>query len=103
MEGIKLLEEASKEAGQVLDVGAILREYKKLYPQPVWQLTEDIQRQAMMYANIIEALKDGKGAKEIREKYEELDLVPGTTLPNPNVPKLLEVAFSPPRGPGSFA
>lgn len=77
-----------------IDVEQLLKEYRALYAKkPLWCLVEDIQRQAMLYTNIIELLKHGKNAAEIRAKMEELGLVPEKTLPNPNVPALLTRAL----------
>ncbi len=70
-------------------------EYARLHShRPLWQLVEDIQRQAMLYSNIIELLKSGKSAEEIRSTIEGLGLVPTGKLPNPNVPALLNKAFN---------
>ena len=58
--------------------------------RPLWQLVEDMQQQAMVYANIIEQLKWGNDASFIRTQMEqELDLVPSDTLPNPIASALL--------------
>jgi hypothetical protein len=92
MEGIEAIEAASEKAGE-LDVDELLKDYKKLYPDPIWRLVEDIERQAMLYTNIIEQIKDGKEASEIRTQFENLGVLPGAKLPNPNVPALLQKAF----------
>jgi hypothetical protein len=77
-----------------LDVEQVLKEYTALHAkQPLWRLIEDIQRQALLYANIIELLKHDKSAEQIRLKMEELGLVPPGTLPNPNMPALLSRAL----------
>jgi hypothetical protein len=92
-EGIRKLESYSET--QELNIEELLREYRNLYPhRPVWQLVEDLQRQAMIYTNIIEQLKQGKSAADIRQQFEALDLVPEGYLPNPNVPALLNKAFT---------
>lgn len=65
MEGIEKLEAASEKAGVELDVTELLKEYRKLYPAPIWRLVEDIERQAMLYSNIIEQIKSGAEAPEI--------------------------------------
>ena len=52
--------------------------------RPLWRLVEDMQRQAMVYMNIIDQLKSGEEPTNIRERFEELELVPESTLPNPD-------------------
>jgi len=92
-QGIEYLEK-NIESIETLGIKPILYEYRKLYSdRPLWHLIEDMQRQAMVYTNIIDQLKSGKSASEIKQRFEELDLVPANTLPNPNVPALLTVAF----------
>jgi len=78
-----------------IDVKQLLEAYKQdNRKRPVWDMVEDIQRQAMLYANIIELLKSGKSAAAIRSKFEgELGLMREGTLPNPNVPAQLTKAF----------
>jgi hypothetical protein len=77
-----------------IDVGQLLDEYKSVYRErPLWRMIEDIQRQAMVYTNIIELLKSGKQAPEIRTTFEALNLVPPGMLPNPNEQLLLDRAF----------
>jgi hypothetical protein len=91
--GIAKLEEVADTAD--LNIDQLLKEYRVLYAQrPLWRLVEDIQRQAMIYTNIIELLKQGQSAQTIREKMEELGLVPPGKLPNPNVPALLTKALN---------
>jgi hypothetical protein len=92
-EGIHKLEQYGDT--EDLNIELLLKEYAILYPKrPLWQLVEDIQRQAMIYSNIIELLKDGKPAQEIRSTIESLALVPEGKLPNPNIPALLAKAFN---------
>jgi hypothetical protein len=59
--------------------------YREHVPnRPLWHLVEDMQQQAMVYANIIEQLKWGREASHIKARIQqELDLVPPGTLPNP--------------------
>ncbi len=64
MEGIGKLELATESPGAEIDVDHILREYRKLYPKPIWRLVEDIERQGMLYSNIIEQIKSGQEAPE---------------------------------------
>jgi hypothetical protein len=83
------------EISQDIDVEYLLKEYKHLYGRrPLWRMIEDIQRQAMLYTNIIELLKSGKQAPEIRRTFEEYGLVPAGVLPNPNEMALLARAFN---------
>jgi hypothetical protein len=78
-----------------LDIEQLLKEYRALHARkPLWRLVEDIQRQAMLYTNIIELLKHDKSAEDIRKKMEELGLVPPSTLPNPHIPTLLTRALN---------
>jgi hypothetical protein len=48
-----------------------------------------IQRQILVYSNIVEQLKEGREPFEIRKRFEELDLVKSNTLPNPNGNKMM--------------
>ncbi|HEX5837395.1 MAG TPA: hypothetical protein VFY26_06165 [Anaerolineales bacterium] len=90
--GIEKLESTSDE--EDINIEQLLNEYRQLYTgQPVWRLVQDIQRQTMIYTNIIEQLKEGKSAATIRLQLEGLELVPSGTLPNPDVPELLNKAF----------
>ena len=59
--------------------------YREHVPnRPLWHLVEDMQQQAMVYANIIEQLKWGREASQIKARIQqELKLVPPGTLPNP--------------------
>src|SRR5687767_13094598 len=93
MNGIQRLEAATEEPGVDIDVAEMLKEYRKLYPNPIWSLVEDIERQAMLYTNIIEEIKSGTEASEIRTRFQNLELMPGAHLPNPNGPALLQKAF----------
>ena len=80
---------------QEIDIQQLLHEYKEVYQdRPVWRMVEDIQRQAMIYSNVIELLKSGKQAATIKKKLEALELVPPGKLPNPDALVLLTKAFS---------
>jgi hypothetical protein len=59
--------------------------YREQLPseRPLWLLVKDMQRQAMVYMNIIDQLKSGEDPTHIRMRFEELELVPENTLPNP--------------------
>jgi hypothetical protein len=62
MEGIEKLEAATESPGIEIDVRYMVGEYRKLYATPIWRLVEDIERQALLYANIIEQIKSGQEA-----------------------------------------
>jgi hypothetical protein len=90
-ERIQILEAASE---TTLDVESVLSEYNKMEVwQPVWQLVQDIERQAMVYVNVIELLKAGQSAATIRCQFEYLGLVPPDVLPNPEEHRALEKAL----------
>jgi hypothetical protein len=68
--------------------------------EPIWALVEDIHRQVAVYNNILEEVKrlevsearmpESTGAKDIRDKYEQLGLVPTGFLPNPKAADLVQ-------------
>jgi hypothetical protein len=61
---------------------------------PLWQLAQDLQRQATVYTNIIEQLKSGTAASEVKARFEDtLSLIPDDTLPNPKRHEAIERAF----------
>jgi hypothetical protein len=93
MEGIEKLERLTEDPDVSFAVDDAVREYRKLYPNPIWRLVEDIERQAMLYSNIIEQIKTGIDAKTVRERFQTLGVLPGAILPNPNVPALLQKSF----------
>ncbi|MEZ4734210.1 MAG: hypothetical protein R3E79_44520 [Caldilineaceae bacterium] len=82
-----------------MDIDNLVRQYKYSLPnEPVWALVEDIHRQVAIYNNILEEVKrlnvdetkksESGDAKQIREKYEGLGLVPSGFLPNPSAANL---------------
>ena len=89
--GIEKLERATQESN--FDVKQMLEEYRKLHAQPLWRLVEHIQQQAMMYTNIIEQIKRGDTAVDVRKRFEDLGLMPSGVLPNPSIPALLTKAL----------
>ncbi len=95
-QGIEYLEK-NIEYLETSGIESILYEYRKLYPgpadRPLWHLIEDIQQQAMVYTNIIDLLKSGQTASDIKKRFEELDLVLVDTLPNPSKPAILTFAL----------
>ena len=77
-------------------VNYIVDRYRREYPEwPLWQLVQDMQRQAMVYRNIIEQLKSGdRDAGDVKAHFEDtLGLVPSGTLPNPVMRTAIERAF----------
>jgi hypothetical protein len=74
---------------------SLVDEYRRSDPvRPVWRLIEDIQSQAMVYTNIIEQLKEGTEATEVKKRFENLGLVKPGTLPNPLARRLIGRARS---------
>jgi hypothetical protein len=75
----------------------IVTRYKSLSPplkMPLWQLVQDMEQQAAVYSNIVEDLKSGKDAHEVKMNYEAtLSLIPRNTLPNPVTERALRWAF----------
>jgi hypothetical protein len=61
--------------------------------RPLWHLVQDMQRQAMVYTNIIDQLKAGEEPADIKRRFEDLHLVPVGTLPNPDGLRLLNRAL----------
>jgi len=91
MEGIEKLERESEEADREISVSDLLAYYRDQYPKPVFRLVEDIERQALLYANIIDQVKRGDDTKTIRSRFE--NLLPGAALPNPDIPALFQKAL----------
>jgi hypothetical protein len=56
-------------------------------------MIEHLQRQAMVYTNIIEQIKSGRSATDVRQQFEELELVPSRILPNPSAKRMLDFCF----------
>ena len=77
-----------------LDIEEVFAFYQHEYEEQAdWKLIEHLQRQALVYTNIIEQLKGGRSAAIIRLTFEQLDLVLPGVLPNPNGNRLLNYAF----------
>jgi hypothetical protein len=90
--GIGSIEELTSDTYDKLDIGEIVRLYFEYHQEKAdWKLLTHLQRQAMVYANIIEQVKAGRSAPDIRRQFEELELVPPGVLPNPH--GLLDFAF----------
>jgi hypothetical protein len=96
-EGILLLETLIGDTPSVesATVGELVVGYRRLHPdRPVWHLTDDVQRQAMVYANIVDGLKSGRPQADIRIAFEQIELVPPGVLPNPDGSALAAKAFA---------
>ena len=102
-----------------MNVEYLVNFYKRYYPgEAVWRLVQDINRQLLVYHNIVEELKREYSnlpvqqtspplekpspvannlearARFIKEKYETLKLLPEGELPNPFFDWSLETAFN---------
>jgi hypothetical protein len=65
-----------------------------LWRWPLWQLVQDIQRQAAVHANIIEQFKAGENVSDVRRLfYDELGLVSSDEIPNPRAAEAIAKAF----------
>jgi len=87
----RLWEALEKEADSPdMNIEHLVNLYKEHYPgDGVWRLTQDINRQVLVWQNIIEDLKRSSNvkdtAKSLKVKYEqELKLLPQGTLENPS-------------------
>jgi hypothetical protein len=91
--GIPLLEESSEGADDI-DLEMVVEHYQIHSEKPFTQLVEDMHKQAMVWANIIERVKAGDQPTFIRSRFQhELQLVPLTAqLPNPDGLALLNKA-----------
>jgi hypothetical protein len=85
-----LLEDALRYETPALE--RILLEYRRMVPTaPLWRFVEDVQRQTYVYANLLELLKKGESAADIKKRFLELGLLPNySEIPNPNAAKLAE-------------
>jgi hypothetical protein len=77
-----------------IDVDALVLYYRLHYGgNPLWQLVEDMQKQAMFWTNVIERLKAGDTPTSIRKRFgDDLGLVL-RGIPNPNVTGALNRAL----------
>ena len=93
---IQKLELTSDKPEAEIPIDEILEVYKDVHEhgKPIWKLSDHIQRQAMYYTNVVEQLKQGKSAASIRATYVSLELLPGTSLPNPFGQKQLRWALN---------
>jgi hypothetical protein len=95
-----------------MNIDYLVKLYKREYPgEAIWKLTQDIQRQAKIYSNIVEELKSlpfqtyqsmdnnisaalEAQAKFIKEKYEHLNLIQKGKMPNPIYDRVMDFAIS---------
>jgi hypothetical protein len=98
-----------------MNIEYLVKLYKKHYPgEAVWRLVQYINRQLLVYQNVVEELKReyapvpkymmGAGqsieadledrAKFVKAKYEELKLLPKDELDNPFFDRAIDTAFS---------
>jgi hypothetical protein len=93
--GIPLLEQSS-EGEDDINLEMVVRHYQVHHEKPFLQLLEDMHKQAMVWANIIERVKAGDDPALIRTRFQqELQLVPPIVqLPNPDGLALLNKAVN---------
>jgi hypothetical protein len=90
--GIGYIEELTSDTYDKPDIRKLVEHYIEHHQEQAdWKLLTHLQRQAMVYANIIEQMKAGRSAPDIRRQFEEFELVPQGVLPNPH--GLLDHAF----------
>jgi hypothetical protein len=65
-----------------------------LWRWPLWQLVQDIRRQAAVHSNIIEELKRGTDVATVRKRFhDDLGLVSSDAIPNPRIRDAIERGF----------
>jgi hypothetical protein len=82
---LKQLEEQADSSEMNIDY--LVKLYKRQYPgEAVWALVQDINRQALVWYNVLETLKRSPEQRTtLREEYEvHLKLLPKGSLSNPN-------------------
>ncbi len=88
------MERLDTESAEVVVASIVERYRNRRSESPLWQLVQDIRRQAGVHSNIIEQLKSGKGVSEVRKLFhEQLGLVSGDEIPNPRAAEALEKAY----------
>jgi hypothetical protein len=88
--------EASSEGDGDIEIDTLVDYYQRRYTDtPLWQLLEDIHRQALVWSNIVERLKAGDRVENIKRVFrDDLQLIPeGIELPNPSESRLLDRAI----------
>lgn len=92
-----LLTELEKQADQSdMNIDHLLSLYRKMFPgEAVWALVQDINRQALVWYNVLETLKRSpEPPKTLKKNYEtHLQLLPVGSLSNPNWPFDIDRAF----------
>lgn len=92
-----LLDELEEQADSgEMNIDYLLKLYKQQYPgEAVWALIQDINRQALVWYNVLEALKSSpKQRANLKEDYEDhLQLLPKGSLSNPIWPFDVDRAF----------
>jgi hypothetical protein len=80
-----------------MNIDHLLKKYKREYPdEAMWMLVQDINRQALVWFNIIEVLKHGDEPemRKMKKHYEDrLQLLPEDTLSNPMFQFDIDKAF----------
>src|SRR5262245_42452946 len=83
-----LLEELEEQADSgEMNIDYLVKLYKQQYPgEAVWALVQEINRQALVWYNVVETLKRSPEQRaNLRKDYEEhLQLLPKRSLSNPN-------------------
>jgi hypothetical protein len=85
----ELLDELEQQAdwGE-MNVDYLVKRYRHVYPgEAVWALVQDINRQALVWHNVLETVKRANEPQrtELRKQYEDtLKLLPERSLSNPN-------------------
>jgi hypothetical protein len=73
-----------------------------LQESPLWQLVQDIRRQAAVHSNIIERLKSGEDVSDVRKRFhDDLGLVSSDAIPNPRGAEAIAKAFKKVSGYGT--
>ena len=72
------------------DIEGLVEDYRHdLSDRPLWQLAQDVQDRALMYANIVEQLKSGAAPTQIRSRFFEDLRAVSDQLPNPAAERML--------------
>ena len=88
IEQTELMEELERQADfSDMNVEHLIKLYKRKYPgEALWMLTQDMNKQALIWYNVIETLKRGdtNERSQMKKRYEEeLKLLPEQALSNP--------------------
>jgi hypothetical protein len=95
VELLRILEEEAD--SEEINIDHLVKLYKHKHPgEAVWSLSQDINRQALIWFNVLETLKRGDANQRagLKKDYEEiLQLLPEGSLSNPNWPFDVDRAF----------